>query len=142
MVLIFGFGPGQAQDLGEVAPVVCPNCNNNVFMHRVQTKKSVRLYFVPVVPYGTDEYLLCPVCSKGLPIPEPKLHFVGSMQAGTKAYRAGRVDEAAYRGQVANFFAQLGLAPAAPAPPPPLQPAPQPIEQHGAMGDNWVEKLA
>ena len=64
------------------------------------------------------------------------------MQAGTKAYRAGRVDEAAYRGQVDNFFRQLGLAPAAPTPAPPLQPAAQPVEQHGAMGDDWVEKLA
>ena len=46
MVLLFGFGPGEAKDLGEVAPVTCPNCHNNVFLHHLQSKKAVRLYFV------------------------------------------------------------------------------------------------
>ena len=49
MVLLFGFGPGKAEDLGEVAPIVCPNCHNEVFLHYVRSKKAVRLYFVPVV---------------------------------------------------------------------------------------------
>jgi len=35
MVLLFGFGPGEGRDLGEVAPVTCPNCHNNVFQHRL-----------------------------------------------------------------------------------------------------------
>jgi hypothetical protein len=139
MVLIFGFGPGQAEDLGEVAPVTCPNCHNLVFLHRVRTKKSVRLYFVPVVPYGTDEYLLCPVCSKGAPVPQPQRTAVSRMQAGTKAYRARRVDEATYRREVSDFLGQIGLAPTAPAP---AAAAPAPIAQHGAMGEDWVEKLA
>jgi uncharacterized protein YbaR (Trm112 family) len=64
MVVIFGFGPGHPEDQGEVAPCVCPNCHNQVFLHHVRSKKSVRLYFVPVVPYGTDDYLVCPVCSR------------------------------------------------------------------------------
>jgi uncharacterized protein YbaR (Trm112 family) len=71
MVLLFGFGPGKVKDLGEVAPVTCPNCHNNVFLHHLQSKKSVRLYFVPVVPYGTDEYLLCPICNRGLQLKPP-----------------------------------------------------------------------
>ena len=54
MVVIFGFGAGSPEDQGEVAPYVCPNCHNQVFLHHVRSKKSVRLYFVPVVPYGTD----------------------------------------------------------------------------------------
>jgi hypothetical protein len=49
MAVIFGFGPGHPEDLGEVAPCVCPNCHNQVFLHHVRSKKSVRLYFVPVV---------------------------------------------------------------------------------------------
>ena len=66
MVVIFGFGAGKQEDQGEVAPGVCPNCHNQVFLHHVRSKKSVRLYFVPVVPYGTDNYLVCPICSRGL----------------------------------------------------------------------------
>jgi len=41
MVVIFGFGAGKQEDLGEVAPAVCPNCHNQVFLHHVRSKKSV-----------------------------------------------------------------------------------------------------
>ena len=47
MVVIFGFGPGSPEDLGEVALGVGPNCHNQVFLHHVRSKKPVRLYFVP-----------------------------------------------------------------------------------------------
>src|SRR4029077_5652454 len=78
MVVIFGFGPGSPDDQGEVAPCVCPNCHNQVFLHHVRSKKSVRLYFVPVVPYGTDNYLVCPVCSQGLQVSDAQLRHVRS----------------------------------------------------------------
>lgn len=112
VVLIFGFGPGKAEDLGEVAPGVCPNCHNQVFLHHVRSKKSVRLYFVPVVPYGTDEYLLCPVCTQGMQISDTQRAFVQSMVNATKSYRAQRLTEPQYIAQVNRFWAQLGVNPA------------------------------
>ena len=124
-MLIFGFGPGKAQDMGEAAPVTCPNCHNNVFLHRVRTKKSVRLYFVPVVPYGTDEYLLCPVCSQGVQIDQQHLGVVERLQAATRNYRTRHITEAQYSAEVANLLPQLGIGGAAPPPPQP-QPQPQP----------------
>lgn len=111
-VLIFGFGPGKAEDLGEVAPGACPNCHNQVWFHHVRSKKSVRLYFVPVVPYGTDEYLLCPVCTRGLQIGEPQRPAVQSMANATKAYRARRLTDEQYAAQTQHFWAQLGVNPA------------------------------
>ena len=83
MVVIFGFGAGSPEDQGEVAPCVCPNCHNQVFLHHVRSKKSVRLYFVPVMPYGTDDYLVCPVCSRGLQLSRAQLTRVRSMSAAT-----------------------------------------------------------
>jgi uncharacterized protein YbaR (Trm112 family) len=100
-VVIFGFGPGQQEDLGEVAPVVCPNCHNQVFLHHVRSKKTVRLYFVPVVPYGTDDYLVCPICSRGLQLSRVQLSHVRSMSDATAAYRTGRLPEAQYQAQAA-----------------------------------------
>jgi len=133
MVVIFGFGPGKEKDLGEVAPTVCPNCHNQVFLHHVQSKKSMRLYFVPVVPYGTDDYLMCPVCSRGLQLTRGQLPHLRSMSRATAAFRAGRLPEAQYLAQAGRFWRLLGVSPAgqqqtaaptqrqsaAPAPPPP-----------------------
>jgi hypothetical protein len=131
MVMIVGFGPGSPEDQGEVAPCVCPNCHNQVFLHHVRSKKSVRLYFVPVVPYGTDDYLICPVCTRGLQVSDAQLRHVRSMSAATASFRAGRLPQAGYMSQVERFWRQLGVnpagqqlpAPASPGAPVPAQPA-------------------
>jgi zinc-ribbon family len=112
MVVIFGFGPGSPEDQGEVAPCVCPNCHNQVFLHHVRSKKSVRLYFVPVVPYGTDDYLVCPVCSRGLQVSGAQLRQVHSMSSATASFRAGRISPAGYTAQAERFWRQLGVDPA------------------------------
>jgi Short C-terminal domain/zinc-ribbon family len=134
MVVIFGWGAGKGEDLGEVAPCVCPNCHNQVFLHHVRSKKSVRLYFVPVVPYGTEDYLVCPVCSRGLQVSHAQLSAVRSMSNATSSLRARRLTEAQYMAQVERFWRQLGVNPAgqqlltpaspgAAVPAPPAQPA-------------------
>jgi len=122
MVVIFGFGAGSPEDQGEVAPCVCPNCHNQVFLHHVRSKKSVRLYFVPVMPYGTDDYLVCPVCSRGLQLSRPQLPRVRSMSAATASFRAGRLPEAGYMAQAELFWRQLGVNPAGQQPPAPASP--------------------
>src|SRR5262249_28409163 len=118
MVVIFGFGPGKHEDLGEVAPTVCPNCHNQVFLHHVRSKKSVRLYFVPVVPYGTDDYLVCPVCSRGLQLSTAQLAHLRPMSDATASFRAGRLSEAQLMAQADRFWRQLGVSPAGQQPPP------------------------
>ena len=151
MVLIFGFGPGSPEDQGEVAPCMCPNCHNQVFLHHVRSKKSVRLYFVPVVPYGTEDYLVCPVCSRGLQIGSAQVRQVRSMGTTTASFRAGRVPEDRYRAQVERFWRQLGmnpggqqpLAPARPDPSSPVQAAP-PVRSAAPAADDrpaWIAQL-
>ena len=132
MVVIFGFGPGKQEDLGEAVQTVCPNCNNHVALHHVRSKKTVRLYFVPVVPYGTDDYLVCPICSRGMQLSQTQLPHVAPMQRATAALRAGRLSPADYASQVDRFWRAMGvtvtgqaMAPAGPAPaPPPPPPVP------------------
>lgn len=135
-MVIFGFGRDQADDQGEVAPGLCPNCHNQVFLHHVRSKKHVSLYFVPVVPYGTEDYLVCPICSRGLQLSGAQLPYVRSMSGATASFRRRRLPEAQYMAQVERFWRQLGvgLAPAgpgvsAPAPPAPAGQPPPPAAQ-------------
>jgi hypothetical protein len=135
MVVIFGFGPGKQEDLGEAVQVVCPNCHNQVMLHHVRSKKTVRLYFVPVVPYGTDDYLVCPVCSQGMQLSQAQVPHVASVQRATAAFRAGRLSQADYAAQADRFWRAMGVhvtgqpvAPGGPAgaAPAAAQPAPPP----------------
>ena len=151
VVVIFGFGPGSPEDQGEVAPCVCPNCHNQVFLHHVRSKKSVRLYFVPVVPYGTDDYLVCPVCSRGLQVSGAQLRHLRSMSAATASFRAGRLSQTRYMAQVEGFWRQLGLnragqqplTPASPGAPVPAQPAVPARPPPPAADDHtsWISHL-
>jgi hypothetical protein len=155
MVLIFGAGPGHPEDLGEVAPCVCPNCHNQVFLHHVRSKKSVRLYFVPVVPYGTDDYLVCPVCSRGLQLSSAQLRYVRSMSGATASFRAGRLTQAGYMAQAEQFWRQLGVNPAGQQPVTPASPgaaappavpvqSPAPAQSPPVAADDqtsWISQL-
>jgi hypothetical protein len=120
--------------------IVCPNCHNQVMLHHVRSKKTVRLYFVPVVPYGTDDYLVCPVCSKGMQLSQAQVPHVASVKRATAAFRAGRLSEADYAAQADRFWRAMGVhvtgqpvapggpAGAAPVPPPAAAPpAPPPV---------------
>lgn len=158
MVVIFGFGPGKQEDLGEAVQIVCPNCHNQVMLHHVRSKKTVRLYFVPVVPYGTDDYLVCPVCSRGMQLSQNQVPHVASVQRATAAYRAGRLGEADYAAQADRFWRAMGVhvtgqpvaagPPAAPAPPPaapapvPAPPAPAAAQPPPAADETpWMAQL-
>ncbi len=157
MVVIFGFGPGKQEDLGEAVQTVCPNCNNQVVLHHVRSKKSVRLYFVPVVPYGTDDYLVCPICSRGLQLSHAQLPHLAPMKRATASFRAGRLSEADYAAQAEVFWRAMGVnvagrpvtagSPAAAAPVPPA-PAPSAgsataAQPPPAAGDetSWLSQL-
>jgi Short C-terminal domain len=144
-VVIFGFGPGKSEDLGEVALCVCPNCHNQVFLHHVRSKKSVRLYFVPVVPYGTDNYLICPICSRGLPVKNAQLPYLRSMADATASLRAGRLPQDRYMAQAERFWHQLGINPAGQQPsapaPPPAAPPPAPPDVDADDQPAWMSQL-
>ena len=129
MVVIFGWGAGEAQDLGDVAPAVCPNCHNHVFMHHIRSEKKVSLYFVPLIPYGTDEYLACPTCRQGLQIRPEQRTEVQNMQAATSQFRRGQYLADAYAARVEQFWRAFGVAPSgnqvvrpSPTVPPPRAP--------------------
>ncbi len=111
MVLIFGFGQGKGQDLGEVAPIACPNCHNDVFLHHVHSEKSFKLYFVPVATYGSNEYLVCPICTRAIQLSEAQRSTVAGMRAATVAHRLGEVPEDLYRVEVEQFWVRMGIAP-------------------------------
>jgi hypothetical protein len=120
VVVIFGFGGGSAQDLGEAVPARCPNCHNDVYLHHVRSRKSFSLYFVPIAQYGTNEYLLCPICQHGIQVTPQNRQAVTSMAMATRSFRQGHLTADAYRGEVARFWSSLGMPTLAPGGTPPV----------------------
>ena len=121
MVIVFGWGQGQAHDRGEVVPIVCPNCHNHVFLHEIQSNREVSLYFVPMASYRTDVYLACPICRHGLQVDATHRSGVDAMVQATRMMRGGQLAPDGYQMQAERFLTGMGLAaPNVPlAPPPP-----------------------
>jgi hypothetical protein len=129
-MLIVGWGGGVTQDLGEVAPTVCPHCHNAVFLHQITSNKQVSVYFIPIVPYASNAYLACPICHSGIQLKPSQIPSVDHMRGMTAQFRHGGADETAYRAAVGRFWASLGVAPSgeqllhpAPTIPAPASPA-------------------
>ena len=66
MFFIFGWGHQTVNDKGATMPLECPNCRNQVWYNLVATRSWFTLFFIPVIPYESHNYLLCQVCSQGL----------------------------------------------------------------------------
>lgn len=142
MVVIFGWGAGEAKDLGEIAPTTCPNCRNQVFLHHIRSEKRVSLYFIPLVPYGSNEYLACPICRQGMQIGPQHHPALASMRAATALYRKGGLAEPAYRASVERFWAGLGVAPSGQQVLQPAQTIPPPATpETGAAGPTLAAQL-
>ena len=109
MVVIFGWGSGEARDLGEVAPLACPNCNNQVFLHQIHSDKRVSLYFIPIMPYGSNEYLACPICRAGMELGPHHRAVVDQMRIATRIFRHGGMAPDQYQVRVDQFWGTMGM---------------------------------
>lgn len=43
----------------------CENCNNNTPFDFVRHSKWFSLFFIPIFPFSSKYYLLCPICQCG-----------------------------------------------------------------------------
>jgi len=100
------------------------------------------------VPYGTDDYLLCPISSRGLQLSRAQLPQLPPMRTATASFRAGRLGEAQYLARVQQFWRRLGVslagAPRPAAPAPQAAPAAGPAQAGPGPGNqaSWVAQLA
>ncbi|HEY3782267.1 MAG TPA: zinc ribbon domain-containing protein [Fimbriimonadaceae bacterium] len=64
-MLIFGWGRRTNTKLGQFGPAPCPRCHNNALYQHIKQRRWFSLFFIPVIPYETHEFLVCEICSNG-----------------------------------------------------------------------------
>ena len=88
LMLIFGIGPSAPKDHGPALPLRCPNCNNAVTYRYMVQKSWFRLFFVPMIPYGTTHLLMCPICSRGTKLTREQGARASALVTATAAHGA------------------------------------------------------
>jgi hypothetical protein len=101
-MIIFGWGAGKPRDMGAAVPFECGRCHNTGFARYMTVTRWLRLYFVPLLPYGTKHYLVCPICtaSRELVI-KAERDAAARLVTITAQMTSGVISESAYREQVA-----------------------------------------
>ena len=61
-MIIFGWGHKKNKNEGPVAKTRCPNCHNEEFWDLITSRTYFTLFFVPLIPYASEAYLMCPIC--------------------------------------------------------------------------------
>ena len=68
MFIIFGFGRRTIRVLGFTDARLCPNCRNASQWKVLLVRTWFTLFFVPVIPYESKHFAMCPVCSCGVQV--------------------------------------------------------------------------
>ncbi|HEX9058852.1 MAG TPA: zinc-ribbon domain-containing protein [Clostridia bacterium] len=63
MLIIYGWGRKTTKDYGPAYMVKCGNCRNDTFYNLVRIRKWFTLFYIPVIPYSSEYYLVCHHCS-------------------------------------------------------------------------------
>lgn len=82
--------------------VSCPNCKNDRYWNLVNAKTWFTLFFIPVIPYENNSYLLCPVCERGLQLHGEKKEQAVLLNNTTRAYLNKEITEEQYQAALAQ----------------------------------------
>jgi hypothetical protein len=128
-MLVMGWGRATPRDIGAVAPTKCPHCHNQVVVRFFRVTSWFRLFWVPLVPYRRQEFLICPICRTRFGVSAGQREAVQQMIARTAQRDRGALPESDYSATVRDFWALLGggapQVAVSPAPQVAVSPAPQ-----------------
>ena len=106
-MILFGWGPRRPKDLGGALLMACPYCRQDqLFRHMSQTR-AFSLFFIPIIPYGTKHFLLCPVCRNGSELTAAAVPKAVEMVGYTKAYQQQAITAEEYTARAHEFHAFL-----------------------------------
>lgn len=68
-MIIYGWGK-KHRVMGDGPVGKCTHCNNSGTFQVIEVCNSASLYFVTVAKWGKTYFLVCPICSNGLKLPD------------------------------------------------------------------------
>jgi hypothetical protein len=141
-VIIFGWGGGKVKNHGPALPQACGSCGHEGFLHYFTVTKWFRLYFIPIIPYSTEHFLACPVCTSGSELTTlAERQRVHTLVSATASLMSGLVSPEMYAEQVRRAFGEAAPPPALPSTPrleqPIAPPAPSATSNRIRAGESW-----
>lgn len=105
--IIFGWGHTKTKDYGATLPQTCTNCNNKIYSHLVKISKWFDLFFIPIFPYDTSYYLLCPICNNGYELTKQGMEIAEELQKVTGRFLNKDINEKEYSNNLNIYVKRL-----------------------------------
>ena len=68
MFIIWGFGKKTVKSFGLMPLRTCARCNNNIQYEILKVTTWFTLFFIPIIPYRVERFLVCPICHTAQPV--------------------------------------------------------------------------
>ena len=109
-MIVFGWGRRTRKDNGPAVLVTCSRCSNPAAYRWISTKTWFSLFFVPLIPYSSKHFLVCPICSNSRVLSAQDVQHVTALIPHTAQALAGEGDPDAYVRETAAFWQRLSGA--------------------------------
>jgi len=93
MFFLFGWGHQIKRDFGPVLMNKCSHCNNEGYMRLKRISEWFTLFFVPIIPYKIQSYLICPICEYGFQLDGEKYKKFRQIAEINQQFISGKVSE-------------------------------------------------
>lgn len=100
MLFVFGWGKRTHTDHGPTLPITCPNCHNQTYWRYQHYRTWFTLFFIPVIPYESDHYLLCDICKQGITLEDDARERAKILAGYTKQYLAQQMSQVEYESRL------------------------------------------
>lgn len=135
-------GGGKPKDLGPAIPARCSRCGREDFARYLSVTKWFRLYFIPLIPYQTKHFLVCPVCTAATELTtRDERAQAERLVSLTASMLAGMTDEDTYRRLLAAELNGAAQSQQLPPMPPPRKPEPSAVDETARAirgGGGWA----
>jgi zinc-ribbon family len=81
-LILFGWGKKTKRTFGLVGPYHCVTCGRDSLFRLVRVVNWFTLFFVPVIPYSKEYFLVCPNCSKAIQLSKDNVKEIKSVIPG------------------------------------------------------------
>lgn len=92
-MVIFGWGHQSLWSVGYVFKQTCGNCHNDGLWTLLRRTTWFTLFFIPVIPYKTEWWILCPTCQQGIELDSDQLAQLRPIAEANQMLSLGALSE-------------------------------------------------
>ena len=103
MFFVFGWGMQTVKNLGEVSIYHCNHCNNDRPWTLHIRRTWFTLFFIPIIPYSTQRFMICPICKNGVLLNQQQFNDLKAMAECNTDFNKNKITQEEYSNRMSQL---------------------------------------